>query len=429
MQTPTVVVCHGPACDSDDDDDDDTTTASTSTAADRIDDTQVDSAQEDEVRENEGVEDEGGEEGQEEQGPEVTPDNSDGNRGGSRNGGEENGDDDEVETDNVDRFPMEEGADLDGYTTTPADDLLISIYGDHAHDNNGDHLDGGIGVGEDAKWIRFWRRIVQIKPIWYKVPQGRIGKLFIRNIAAIFRGIRNREWNSERLIVYPAVILYKAAGITASKDIRAKIESRMKLWNEGRFNALLEDVEVEARLRRGPRREKTTEEVDRDFNARVLSGHLRSPVRGITQRDGGNVISADGTCSKSGLPVLEVLRAKHPAPREPTSIGIEGGTFETYDSIPVTIPLVISSDTVEEISAKLTGSAGPGGPDSLTLKTWCLGFGQTSGELRAEIANFATWMANTNPSWAAYRALMACRLVALDKEPGTRPLGIGETYR
>ena len=31
--------------------------------------------------------------------------------------------------------------------------------------------------------------------------------------------------------------------------------------------------------------------------------------------------------------------------------------------------------------------------------------------------------------WAAYCALMACCLVALDKRPGVRPVGIGETLR
>ena len=41
----------------------------------------------------------------------------------------------------------------------------------------------------------------------------------------------------------------------------------------------------------------------------------------------------------------------------------------------------------------------------------------------------ADWMANSSPSWSAYRALMACRLVALDKRPGVRPVGIGETLR
>ena len=35
-------------------------------------------------------------------------------------------------------------------------------------------------------------------------------------------------------------------------------------------------------------------------------------------------------------------------------------------------------------------------------------------------------MPNLSPYWAAYRALMACRLVVLDKMPGVNSMGIGE---
>ena len=38
-------------------------------------------------------------------------------------------------------------------------------------------------------------------------------------------------------------------------------------------------------------------------------------------------------------------------------------------------------------------------------------------------------MDNSSPSWAAYCAIMVCRLVALDKILGLRPVGIGETLR
>ena len=65
----------------------------------------------------------------------------------------------------------------------------------------------------------------------------------------------------------------------------------------------------------------------------------------------------------------------------------------------------------------------------MELRNWLLRFGCASEELRFVVAILADWMANSFPSWAAYRALMACRLVALDKSPGVRPVGIGETLR
>ena len=58
-----------------------------------------------------------------------------------------------------------------------------------------------------------------------------------------------------------------------------------------------------------------------------------------------------------------------------------------------------------------------------------LKFGKNSQILREEMAAWVEWLGNDSPPWAAYRALMTCRLVALDKQPGVRPLGISEVWR
>ena len=65
----------------------------------------------------------------------------------------------------------------------------------------------------------------------------------------------------------------------------------------------------------------------------------------------------------------------------------------------------------------------------MELRNWLLRFGCASEEFRVVIASLGDWMANSPPPWVAYRALMACCLVALDKKPGVRPVGIGETLR
>ena len=45
------------------------------------------------------------------------------------------------------------------------------------------------------------------------------------------------------------------------------------------------------------------------------------------------------------------------------------------------------------------------------------------------VGDFTKWMGNGRPPWAAYRALMSGRLIALGKQLGIRPVGVGETWR
>ena len=63
------------------------------------------------------------------------------------------------------------------------------------------------------------------------------------------------------------------------------------------------------------------------------------------------------------------------------------------------------------------------------MRNWLLRFGCSSEELRFIVASLADWVANSSLPWAAYRTLMACHMVVLDKRPGVCPVGIGETLR
>ena len=65
----------------------------------------------------------------------------------------------------------------------------------------------------------------------------------------------------------------------------------------------------------------------------------------------------------------------------------------------------------------------------MELKNWLLRFGCASEELRVVVAICLRQCPRNPPPGAAYRALMACRLVVLNKRPRVRPVGIGETFR
>ena len=65
----------------------------------------------------------------------------------------------------------------------------------------------------------------------------------------------------------------------------------------------------------------------------------------------------------------------------------------------------------------------------IDLGNWLLHFGCELEYLRVVIARLDDWVANSSPPRSAYCALMACRLVVMDKRPGVCPMEIGETLR
>ena len=128
---------------------------------------------------------------------------------------------------------------------------------------------------------------------------------------------------------------------------------------------------------------------------------------------------------KTKEPVGDVLQSKHPDARTPDPSDLEDHDGE----LPDFVPLDITEETVATIARRLSGGAGPGGTDSVSLQHWLLRFGGASAELREAVAEFTDWLANDLPPLAAYRALMAGHLIGLDKCLGVRPVSIGETWR
>ena len=122
--------------------------------------------------------------------------------------------------------------------------------------------------------------------------------------------------------------------------------------------------------------------------------------------------------------MLEVLRTKQPDARPPSA-----ACMDTYLDKPLELVSVyITDDVLLAVAGRLSGGAGPGGADLVSLQHWLLQFRATSGELRLIVAEVGEWLSNGRPPWAAYHAMMSGRLIALDKSPGIRPIGIGDNW-
>ena len=59
-----------------------------------------------------------------------------------------------------------------------AEYMLYGVYQDWVHQNQGDHLDGGIA--EDSKWQVWWKKLVCMPTQRYYTSSGKVGKRFVQ---------------------------------------------------------------------------------------------------------------------------------------------------------------------------------------------------------------------------------------------------------
>ena len=206
----------------------------------------------------------------------------------------------------------------------------------------------------------------------------------------------------------------------------------MDVWEKRQHAGLVGDFKAEGAAREGRATSDGEEEDDavgRSFHETVLSGKLRQAVHRETDQEGGGCILPDDQCTKTGPPAAEVLREKHPDMRVPPMENPACAAFEKYEDVPETVPLDFTEDDVTWVTSKIFGAAGALGAEAIELCNWLLCFGCASKEFRVVVSSLEDWMANSSPPWASYCALMACCLVAIDKRPGVRPVGIEETLR
>lgn len=99
------------------------------------------------------------------------------------------------------------------------------------------------------------------------------------------------------------------------------------------------------------------------------------------------------------------------------------------DHLPELEDLDITGSHIHQVALRIQGSAGPGGCDSTHWKDITLQYGSSSQHFWDCIAELTCYMANSIIDWVPLRALLANRLIALDKSPGIRPMGVRETLR
>ena len=103
---------------------------------------------------------------------------------------------------------------------TDADRWLYSVFGDTIHQNDGTHLDDGIGVADNTKWQRLHLRVAACNLPLYDLPNGCWAHRFLEALMNLWVGVVKRCWNSKCPLVFQACIIWRVRGISSFQDAK-----------------------------------------------------------------------------------------------------------------------------------------------------------------------------------------------------------------
>ena len=239
-------------------------------------------------------------------------------------------------------------------------------------------------------------------------------------------GIHNAEDFSHALeATYSEVVHWRINGF----KVPAGKETENHVWKEGSLNDLtLEGRTIQSRL---PKFNPSTakQNLSRSFANLMFVGKTKAALDLLSQAQKGGVLHLNDPSDPNNPDsptVREVLKSKHP----------QGQYAHAECIIPSTPPDVhpvvfdsIDANAIRSTALQTTGSAGPSGLHAYEWRRLCTAFKGTSTDLCNSLPLVAKRLCTSYVDPKCVSPLLACRLIALDKNPGVRPIGIGDTAR
>ena len=259
----------------------------------------------------------------------------------------------------------------------------------------------------------------------FKIPSGKSGKTFIEELTFWLHELNvNSNLNGIALKTYmvlPVLMLQKPSPKSKAKDHTESLTRRLSQWKEGDIEAILSEVRYIQRKLTSSRRKRSQEDISRIFAKLIMEGKVSSALKFLDEQASSGVL----TCTDE---VLAELKSMHPSPSPVEDDSLLCGPVQ---HIPNCFFDAIDEQSVFNAASRTKGAAGPSGMDSdLYRRLLCSkSFGNYAKNFRTEIATFTRNLATKTYHPDLLEAFVSCRLIALDKNPGVRPIGIGEVLR
>ena len=264
---------------------------------------------------------------------------------------------------------------------------------------------------------------------FFKLPYGSASKAVVEELCNLMTLYNTKpEWEAlamKAIIVILPLILQKPSKNSKAKDHKQHLERRMQMWRGGLIKSLIrEGKEIQKRIKSSKR--TSNQNLTRSFTNLILQGKVSAACKLINRDEGGPLDVNDQ--------VMEILKQKHPEAKP-----ARAGAIVENQSPRFVEPIAFESIDGQMIFKAAMQTRGSGGPSQVDAEIWrqilcSKSFQPASSNLCEQIAIFAR---NMNRFFKDPHCLVeysACRLIPLDKEPGSdelkiRPIGIGEVLR
>ena len=282
--------------------------------------------------------------------------------------------------------------------------------------------------------IAAYEEAVHFAPNLHQVPQGGVGSKFVNLLAGLYQrfgvGATGDGLALKAAMVMTQLLLQQPVGCQNVREHRQHLERRLGLWEQGDVNNLMIEARtVQAQLKQRNHSSKSRHKAQDDarrFAKLVHEGKVGSSLRMLSDDTAKGVHMLDTEIN--GKSVREILSDKHP-PAEPIQNSAVMPGEPPAPPHP-TYFAAINRESIRQAAIDTQGAAGPSGMDAAAWRYLCTGFGSASDALCDALAGCARRLACEWVDPAAVDALVACRLIALEKDPvGVRPIGIGEVAR
>ena len=287
-------------------------------------------------------------------------------------------------------------------------------------------------AGDVYDIVAHWRKRL------FEIPNNSVGKAFVKELAQLLQIFVNSGGMDKDALygfmILPVLLLQQPTEKCSYRDAGLHLRRRMALWESKDLRALVEEGEClqdqfRAHVRGG--RFLGDDDIARRFGKRMSTGRVHEALRLLA--DGANpaagVLQLDDTVTlKAGsrVRVGDLLGEKHPPGQDADPSVLLSGECPHVNKIRFE---AITGALVQKVAKQCRGSAGPSGLDSDAWRRLCCSFKGPSSEMCQALAGLARLLATQQVKSEGLVPFLSCRLIALDKRPGVRPIGVCEVIR